>query len=495
MSDLKKIDSYFDGKQSFDIRTPAQLQTGVSWRRIFKLGLPCVAAALLGVMVAIPNIRKSIDLRDNITIPRKNEMEKLHIEHTVFSSIDNKNRVNKITADIVDETEAGSKIVKITNPHGQIPTESGIANISAKEGFFNQNNNVLHLNNNVRAVVDNNTIITSSSVRYDFNKEFGWGDEPIKAKGDWGTLSADAFNYDKAKAILTLKGYNKIVGNGGTLTATQETVVYQNENKSVSIGKAKVVHGDSTLRADKIVGYFTEKGKKDLVRAEAFGNVVIKTPSETATGKEGYYNPISGEVILYGYALNDKNKSGLVRIRQGENTLYAEKVTAYLDTAGKKNLQKAIAVGKVRVVTPNETASGKEGHYNPINGEIVLYGDYLTTPDKKGYVTIKQGENVLRAEKIIAYLDTTGKKDLQKAVAVGKVTVKTPDGKASGDKGIYTPKENKVELFDNVKIEQNGNFIIGAHAETNLLTSVSRITGDENTGGRIHGTFFKTRNK
>ena len=493
MSDLKKIDSYFDGRQNLDMRLSSSPQTGISWRRIFKLGLPCVAAALLGVMVIIPNIRKSTDLHDNITLPRKNEIEKLHIEQTVFSSTDNKNRVNKITADSVDETEQGSKIVKIVNPRGSIPTESGVAEISAKEGFFNQNNNILNLDNEVRAVVDDNTVITSSSVRYDFNKEFGWGDEPIKAEGDWGTLSADSFDYDKAKAILTLNGYNKITGNSGTLIANEKTVIYQNENKSVSTGKAKVTQNDSVLRADKIVAYFTESGKKELVRAEAFGNVVVKTPSETAAGKEGYYNPLNGEVVLYGSSRNEKNGSGRVSIRQGENVLYAEKITAYLDTVGKKDLQKVVAVGKVRVVTPGETANGKEGHYNPKTGEIVLYGDYLTTPNKKGFVTIKQGENVLRAEKIIAYLDTSGKKDLQKAVAVGDVRVITPNGEASGDRGVYSPKENKVELFDNVKIEQNGNFIVGAHAQTDLLTSVSRITGDENTGGRIHGTFFKTR--
>ena len=173
--------------------------------------------------------------------------------------------------------------------------------------------------------------------------------------------------------------------------------------------------------------------------------------------------------------------------------MYAKKITAYLDVKGKKDLQKAIAVGKVRIVTPSETASGKEGHYNPLTGEVVLYGNYLSEARKNGFVTIKQGENVLKAERITAYLNKGGKRDLQKAVAVGNVTVTTPDGKASGDKGTYIPQENKVELFDNVRIEQNGNYIEGAHAETDLLTSISRITGDENTGGRIRGKFYKTR--
>ena len=88
------------------------------------------------------------------------------------------------------------------------------------------------------------------------------------------------------------------------------------------MGKAEVLQGDNVLRADKIIGYFTESGKKELVNAEAFGNVVVKTPSETVTGKEGYYNPQNGEMILYGYSSDDKKKSGRVSIHQGENVLY-----------------------------------------------------------------------------------------------------------------------------------------------------------------------------
>lgn len=493
MSDLQKIDSYFDGGRKFDLSDTSYQPKTIDWRRILKLFLPCVAAALLGVMVVMPNIRKSTELKNNITLPRKNEMEKLHIEQTVFSSTDNKNRVNKITADSVDETEPGSKVVKIINPRGTIPTDSGIADISAQEGIFNQNNNILSLHQNVQAVVDNNTVINTASANYDFSKEYGWGDESVKAKGDWGNLSAEAFAYDKNKEILILKGKHRIIGNNGTLNARKETLVYQKENKTVSTGSAEVLQNENTLQADKIVAYFSDAGKKELVRAEAFGSVVIKTPSETATGKEGYYNPQNGEVILYGNLSGEKNNSGRVSIHQGENVLYAEKVTAYLDVNGKNDLQKAIAVGNVQVVTPSEIASGKEGSYDPQSGEIILYGDYLTEANKHGFVTIKQGDNILRAEKITAYLDTAGKRDLRKAIAVGNVSVTTPSGKASGDKGVYNPGLNKVELFDNVRIEQNGNYIIGAHAETDLVTSVSRIRGDENTGGRIHGTFYKTR--
>lgn len=493
MFDSKKIDSYFDNKQNFELSDTGMQHKSVSWRRLFKLTLPCVAAALLGVMVVIPNIRKSVDLQDNITVPRKGEMEKLHIEQTVFNSTDNKNRVNKIVADSVDETSPGSKLMKIVNPRGSIPTDSGVAEITASEGFFNQNNNVLNLSSDVRAVVNNDTVITSEEANYDFGNEYGWGEKDIKAKGEWGNLTAKAFTYDKDKEILTLKGYNRINSKGSTLSANDVTVIYQNENKTVSTGKASFSQNDKRLFADKIIAYFTESGKKELVRAEAFGNVVVKTPKETVTGKEGYYNPQIGEIVLYGSAKNDKSGKGYVSIHQGNNVLYAKKITAYSDTTGKKDMRKVIALGNVKIVTPNETATGKEGHYYPQVGEVQLFGNFSTEPHKTGHVTIKQGENTLRAEKITAYLDKDGKGDLVKAVAVGKVYVDTPKGSAKGDKGIYNPKENKVELFDNVRIEQNGNFIEGAHAQTDLLTSVSRITGDENTGGRIRGTFYKVR--
>ncbi len=86
-----------------------------------------------------------------------------------------------------------------------------------------------------------------------------------------------------------------------------------------------------------------------------------------------------------------------------------------------------------------------------------------------------------------------GGRNLKYAVATGEVEIVTPKGSAWGERGIYSPTENKIELFENVRLEQNGNFIAGAHAITDLETSVSRISGDETTGGRIRGTFYKKR--
>lgn len=490
MFDSQKIDSYFDGNNAYNAHSERTSVRGVAWRRLIKLTLPCLAAILLGLLVVMPNIKKSVDLNNNITMPRKNEMEQLHIEETVFNVTDNKNRVNKIVADSVDETEAGSQIYKIINPKGAIPTDTGKTDISADIGFFNQQNNVLDLEKNVKAVVNEDTLITTEAATYDFDNDKGWGNVAVKAEGDWGTMNADSFAYDAAKEILTLKGKHRITTERGILTAEKETLVYRNENKTVSLGNAVITQKDKKLYADKIVAFFGESSKKELERAEAYGNVRIISPKETITGDKGKYDARKGEIEMFSGTGAGKK---FVTVLQGENELQAKHLKLYLDSGNANELKEVIAYDAVTVQTPKEIIFGNEGYYMPKAGKIEIYGTAKNAKAQKDMVVIRQGENTLFARKAEAFLDKNNQ--IKYAVAEGNVEIDTPKGSAWGDKGIYNPVENKVELFDNVRLEQDGNFIFGAHAETDLETSVSRISGDETTGGRIRGTFYKKKER
>ena len=486
MIDSGKLDSFFDNEQPFATEHTEVRARGVSWRRLFKLVLPCIAAALLGVMVVMPNIKKSVELTSDVTLPRKGEMEKLHIEKTEFNTVDSKNRVNKIVAEHVDELQPGSQKYKITKPQGKIPTDNGFADITADVGYFNQKNNVLDLQENVKAIVNGDTVITTTKATYNFDKEKGWGNSPVKAEGDWGTMTAEAFTYDKVKEILVLKGKHRIDSKRGILTAETETRVYQKENETISVGNAHIFQDDNNLYADKVVGWFAAGAKKDLERAEAYGNVRIITPKETITGGEGYYYAADGRLEMYALSRNAKTSKGTVTVKQGDKILRADQITAYINTKGKNDLQKVVAVGNVVIETEQEKITGNKGIYEPHKGRVEMFGN-------GNPVQIVQGNNTLHAQKVEALLSKDSKNQLQYAIATGEVEVITPKGSAWGDKGIYNPQEHKVELFDNVRLEQDGNFITGAHAETDLATSISRISGDENTNGRIRGTFYKKR--
>lgn len=419
MVDSRKIDEYFDNGTVFTAQPPKEKAPPVlsGWMRFVKLGFPCFAALLLGVMVVMPNIRKSIDLQNNVTMPRKNEMEQLHMENTVFSSTDGKNRVNRVTAETVDETETGSQKYLLVSPKGEIPTDSGKIVISSVEGYFDQNTNILDLKQKVHAVVNGKTTIDTESGAYDFKAEYGYGSQDVKAVGDWGNLSGEAWTFSKPSNELTLIGHSKVVNDRGTLTAEEQSKYFHAENKIEAEGNVVLTSEQKTVYADKIIAFLTSTEPREIKRVEAYGHVRIKTAEQTATAAVAFYDAEKRKIELFGAKNGYKNgNSNLVKVLKDKNELQALRMVVYLE-AGKEQ--------KVRYIE-----------------------------------------------------------------ALGQVVVTTPKGSAKGDRGEYKPKDSLVELWDNVEISQDGNFVRGGHATTDLKTSISRIMGHQ-SGGRISGTFYK----
>lgn len=87
--------------------------------RWIKLALPSLAALLIGLLIVLPGLQTDDDRFElDVTRPKKGELEKLHMENTVFYITDADNQVNNFNADKIDETEPGSKLIKLINPAG-----------------------------------------------------------------------------------------------------------------------------------------------------------------------------------------------------------------------------------------------------------------------------------------------------------------------------------------------------------------------------------------
>lgn len=214
MFDKEKLESFFNAE---NIQSP-QTEAGVTQRtrivRTAKLLLPCIAAALIGLLIALPSIQDNErDFSIDITRPRKGELEKLHMENTVFYVTDKNNRVNNFTAQNIDETEPGSKLVKLINPEGTMPGSDGAwLNIKSPTGFFDQDANILHLTDNVTAFYSDGMEADSEEMFYDFKQAKGYGDKPVKARGTFGDLDSQGFEFynDNNLLIFTGKTYIKI---------------------------------------------------------------------------------------------------------------------------------------------------------------------------------------------------------------------------------------------------------------------------------------------
>ena len=122
MFDSHKIDAYFNGEKDLRPAAETMLTRRAKIMRWIKLALPSLAALLIGLLIVLPGLQTDDDRFElDVTRPKKGELEKLHMENTVFYITDADNQVNNFNADKIDETEPGSKLIKLINPQGIIP--------------------------------------------------------------------------------------------------------------------------------------------------------------------------------------------------------------------------------------------------------------------------------------------------------------------------------------------------------------------------------------
>lgn len=295
MVDVKKIDVFFNDKKAF-LKTRVQKEKSSALLRFAELVLPSFAALLLALILIFPNIKKNNVLTDyDKTLPQKSELEKLHAEETTFFMTDKDGKVSSFTADLMDETETGSKIVQIVHPKGQIPVGTGekTLDIVSEIGFFDQEGNKITLQGDVQAVYDNDTTIQTKEAVYDFKKGYGHGQHHVYAFGTWGKLWADGFSYDKTKDILYLEKESKIVHENSVLKAYKQSRFDRIANKIEAEGNVVFERDGTEVYADKIVIWFSNQKESDIQKVEAFGHVIIKTEGSTARSNYGIYLPLA----------------------------------------------------------------------------------------------------------------------------------------------------------------------------------------------------------
>ncbi len=207
MFDHQKLDSYFSGENELAPRKD-EVSRHTKFIRLAKLLLPAVAALLIGLLIIYPGLKQTNgEFSIDITLPTKGELEKLHMENAVFYITDKDNKVNNFTAESIDETEPGSKLVKLISPDGIIPSaENQWVNIKAPVGYFNQSTNVLNLLEKVDAYYSDGMTAKTTEATFDFNASKGYGNQPVSAEGTMGTLRSQGFEFYSKRGLLIFTG-------------------------------------------------------------------------------------------------------------------------------------------------------------------------------------------------------------------------------------------------------------------------------------------------
>jgi len=218
--DPHQLDNYFNTTSQATSKNKLPESRYSRFVKLAKLALPSIAAVLIAVLLIFPSLKdNSKDFRLDITRPKKGELEKLHIENTVFYITDKDNKVNNFVALNIDETSPGSKLVKLTKPEGLLPLDDNRwVNIKAPVGFFNQKINLLELQKDIELFYSEGMNITTSSAFFDFNKSYSYGKKPIIGQGFLGKIKATGFNYSSSTHILTFTGPAHITINEESIT-------------------------------------------------------------------------------------------------------------------------------------------------------------------------------------------------------------------------------------------------------------------------------------
>ena len=164
------------------------------------------------------------------------------------------------------------------------------------------------------------------------------------------TVKGESAIYDLDQAVVVVRGHPvRLTTPTDQVTADDSMEYWEKRRQAVARGNARAVRADKSIAADTLTAEFQDTGANGLVleRAQAWGNVVLKTPTETATGNRGVYKPQSGTATL----------SGAVKINRQDNYLHGEYAVVNLNSG----------VSQLFASAPGESRNGRrvQGAFTP----------------------------------------------------------------------------------------------------------------------------------
>jgi lipopolysaccharide export system protein LptA len=292
-------------------------------------------------------------------------------------------------------------------------SHGGPIDITARDGIeWRQVEQEVIANGDARAIRGNVTVLADRLTAWYRKKGTTQGTQPAGASGLTGDISTEGnevyrlqadghvriltetdhaegerATYDLDQSVLVMTGRDlKLTTPNNVITAKDDLEYWPQKHMAVARGNAVVVTTDAKrIAADTLVAYTTDnpppnaakpeaasaKPSKDplassgkLQRVEAFGNVSVRTPTDTVTGDRGVYVPETGMARLGGNVRITRGQNQLngaeadVNMKTGIATLIAQKAGVAQKPGADQNS------GRVHgLVVPNDESSKSFGAY------------------------------------------------------------------------------------------------------------------------------------
>jgi lipopolysaccharide export system protein LptC len=193
----------------------------VSWS---KIALPAIAVVLAALVIIWPQLERAGDDAFSFGISTISERG-VNLEQVVnarFFGTDTDRQPYSVTADLAEETEPGSRVVRLDHPQADIALNDGAwMMMTAQEGLYHQQSSLLQLRDNVSVFHDGGYELHTESASIDMPAGMAQGESPIQAQGPFGTLTAEGFIINRQAKTVTFTGKAHLVlrDNAATIPA------------------------------------------------------------------------------------------------------------------------------------------------------------------------------------------------------------------------------------------------------------------------------------
>lgn len=118
--------------------------------------------------------------------------------------------------------------------------------------------------------------------------------DSVEAKGDYAL-------YQENEGKLILEGRPILKDSQTIMLGGTQVVFYEKAQMAKTVGRSTIKRGDKLMQADIFNVYFTKDatGKLAFNRVEAYGDVIISTPTEIAKAKRGVYANVTQVAELF----------------------------------------------------------------------------------------------------------------------------------------------------------------------------------------------------
>ena len=180
--------------------------------KTMKMGLPALAALLLGVVIVYPLLEDRADsFRTDLVPTTTQNPEALSMMNARYFGTDNKGQPFSITAAAIDESNGTEQDVILTTPQADISLTDGTwVMLGAETGIYHRDTENLELTGDVNLFQDQGHELHTAEASMDLEAGVAQGNKPVVSQGPFGQLAAEGFRFDRDTKTVMFTGPAKL---------------------------------------------------------------------------------------------------------------------------------------------------------------------------------------------------------------------------------------------------------------------------------------------